>query len=122
MNKVILLGRVTSDIAVTTEGDKKWSNFTIAVHNQYKAKKAEEAEKAGSTDKLQKADFINCAAYKKNAENLSKYVKKGQRVLLEGSWDTNSYKTKEGETKYSNKLMVERVEFVELKEKEDKQD
>ena len=95
MNKVILMGRLTKD-PVLKEGTMKVASFTLAVDRINK----------------DKPDFIDCKAFRVTAEQLAKWVKKGQRVLVEGKWHTDSYDTENGK-RYVNECIVDRFEFVE---------
>ena len=98
MNKVILMGRLTSDPQLK-ETTMKVASFTLAVERINK----------------DKADFINCKAFRNTAEQLAKWVKKGQRVLIEGKWHSDSYDTENGK-RYVNECIVDRFEFVEKKD------
>lgn len=68
--KFIGLGRLTKDVELKNVGsENKVANFTLAIQR--------------GNDK-EKADFINCTAWNKTAENMVKYTKKGSMVLVEG--------------------------------------
>lgn len=118
MNKVILIGRLVRDPEVRwTQGSESMcvAKFTLAVDRKTK--------KEGE----QSADFISCTAFKKTAEFIDKYIKKGTKIALEGRWQTSSYTNKEGAKVYTNDCIVEMVEFAESKQtetapKETKQD
>lgn len=100
MNLVIVKGRLTKDIVLNTTGAKPVGKFTIAVNRDFK-------NKDGKYD----ADFINCVAFDKRAETLANYVKKGQEVLLRGSWRTGSY-DKDGVKVYTNELFIDGFDFI----------
>jgi single-strand DNA-binding protein len=61
------------------------------------------------------ADFINCTAWGKTAEFVSKYFTKGQRIALTGTIRTGSYTDKEGTKRYTFDVWVNNVEFCESK-------
>ena len=67
MNKAIIIGRLTRDpeMRTTTSGINS-TTFTVAVSRNY-------ANQTGERD----TDFINCVAWRKQAENISKYCTKG---------------------------------------------
>ena len=100
INKVILMGRLTKDVVINTTGAKPVGKFTIAVNRDFKNK-----------DGKQDADFINCVAFDKRAEVISQYVKKGQQIILTGSWRTGSY-DKDGVKVFTNELFVDGFEFI----------
>lgn len=106
MNKWIGMGRLVRDPEVRyTQGQdaKAISKFTIACDRRFK----KENEPS--------ADFISCVAFGKVAEFIEKYVKKGTKVVVEGRWQTGSYKDKEGKKVYTNDCIVESCEFAESK-------
>lgn len=101
MNKVIMIGRLTKDVALNTTGVKPVGKFTIAVNRDFK-------NKEGKYD----ADFINCVAFDKRAEVISKHFNKGSQIALTGSWRTGSFDGKDGNKVYTNELFVDSFEFV----------
>ena len=106
MNHVILMGRLVRDPEVRwTQGQESMcvAKLTLAVDRRTK--------KEGE----QSADFISCTAFKKTAEFIEKYIKKGTKIVVEGRWQTGSYTNKEGTKVYTNDCIVEAVEFAESK-------
>ena len=101
MNKVILKGRITKDIEVryiqTT--NVAVTSFSVAVDRP--TKQGEE----------RKADFINCVAYSKTAEFVSKYFQKGQEILLTGRIQIRNYDDKDGKKVYVTEIIAENEEF-----------
>lgn len=61
------------------------------------------------------ADFINCLALGKNGEFAEKYLHKGIKIAVVGSWQTGSYTNKDGNKVYTNDCLVESCEFAESK-------
>ncbi len=109
MNKVILLGRLTKDPEIRyTAGEEKKAvaKFTLAVDRAYKK------------DGEQTADFINCVAFGKNAEFCEKYHRKGQKILVEGHWQTGSFE-KDGRKYYTNDCIIEHFDFADSKRDSD---
>lgn len=68
LNRVTLIGRITKDLELTNVNGKQKTYFTLAV-NSFSNKETE---------------FIPCTAWDKNAENMSKYLKKGSLIYTEG--------------------------------------
>ena len=64
--------------------------------------------------KKDEADFIWCVAFQRTAELFKEYVKKGDRIAIEGRWHTDSYQ-KDGEWKHVNKCIIDKIEFLENK-------
>ena len=108
MNKVILIGRVTKDIELqSTTSGSQYVQFDVAIDNG----KDEEGNP-------RPAEFVNCTAWKKSAETLSVYVKKGHKVAIEGSIKTDKYQNAEGENRYRTYVLVKGFEFLESKPKD----
>lgn len=106
MNKVILLGRLTRDPEIRYSAgaeQKAVAKFSLAVDRAYKR----EGE--------QSADFINCVAFGKSAEFAEKHFRKGQKILVEGRWQTGSYTDKSGGKVYTNDCIVEHFDFADSK-------
>lgn len=101
MNKVILIGRLTKDPELRkTSTDISTCRFTIAVNRDYTSQGQE-----------QKADFINCVAWRNQAENLCKYQRKGNQIAVEGNIQVESYDDASGVRKYITEVVVNRIVF-----------
>lgn len=104
MNRVILVGRLTNDpdLRYTTSGVAV-ANFTLAINRPFKQ------------DGEYQTDFINCVTWRKQAENLASYVKKGHQVAVEGMIQTRNYEGKDGKRVYVTEVMAESIQFLESK-------
>lgn len=105
MNKIMLLGRLTKDpeVRYTTTG-KVVASFTLAVDRPFT-----------NPDGQKEADFINCVAWGKTAENIGNYVHKGQRLLVDGRLQIRTYDGKDGKKRWVTEVMVNTSEFIERK-------
>lgn len=102
MNRVTLIGRLTKDPELRqSQGGKSFCSFTLAVDRQVKK------------DSQQSADFIRCKAFGKGAENLARYMSKGQLIAVSGSISTGSYKDKDGKTVYTTDVLANGIQFLE---------
>jgi single-strand DNA-binding protein len=103
MNKVILLGRLTKDpdVRYTQSTNTMVTSFTLAVNKRF-VKQGEERQ----------ADFINCVAWNKTAEFVSKYFKKGQQVGVIGRIQTRNYDDEQGIKHYVTEVIAEEVYFA----------
>ena len=103
-NKVILVGRLTKDIAVrkTQSGDSVTS-FSLAVS---------EGKDAQGNDK---AIFVNCSAWKGTADLLAQYCKKGDRIGVEGRLVQRRWEEKQVTL---TEVTVESIEFLQSKREE----
>lgn len=102
MNKVILIGRITKDpeLRTTLNGDSV-TKFNIAVSRPFQDQNGERG-----------ADFINCVAWRRQAENIAKYCTKGTQVAVEGRIQTGSYDAQDGSKRYTTDIICESVTFL----------
>ena len=106
MNKVILLGRLTADpeLKYTTSSNIPVCRFRLAVERPYQ-RQGEERQ----------ADFFSIVAWRSTAEFVSKYFRKGVRVLVEGNLRNNDYEDNQGVRHYTVEVQAERVYFADSK-------
>ena len=106
MNKVILLGRLTADpeLRYTSGTNTPVCRFRLAVDRPY--------QMAGED---RQADFFNIVAWRNTAEFISKYFRKGVRVLVEGNLRNNVYEDNQGVRHYTVEVQAERVYFADGK-------
>ena len=101
MNRVILSGNLTKDAELRyTANDKAYSKFSIANNEGYGDNK--------------KTNFFNCTLWGKSAENLNRFLTKGQKVLITGKVEINDYKDKEGVERKIIDINVDSFGGVEL--------
>lgn len=99
MNKVLLIGRITKDPEIKQTTNTRIINFNLAVERDFKSDNGEK-----------QADFISCVAYNYQADFISRYVKKGDKISIEGRITTGSYKRADSSTVYTVDVTVEKVE------------
>lgn len=105
MNIVILKGRLTKDVSLLFgQSGTPYTSFTVAVNRYSKDKDL--------------TDFILCTAFKKTAEFISEYFRKGQEILIRGNVKVDSYE-KDGNKITRQYIIVENVEFVGSKKEEE---
>ena len=102
MNKVILIGRLTRDpeMRSTTSG-LNTTSFTVAVNRNFTSQSGE-----------READFINCVAWRKQAENIAKYCTKGTQVAVEGRIQVRNYDAQDGTKRYVTEVVADNVTFL----------
>ena len=102
MNKAIIIGRLTRDPEMRTTGSGiNSTSFTVAVSRSYANQNGE-----------RETDFINCVAWRKQAENISKYCTKGTQVAVEGRIQTRSYDAQDGTKRYVTEIIADNVTFL----------
>lgn len=103
MNQTILIGRITKDLEVKyRSNDKAVCEFSIAVN------------RIGS----EQADFINCAVWGKQAENLAKYQGKGSLIAVSGQLRVDTYEV-EGQRRYKTYVLANNIEYLSSKSSEE---
>lgn len=107
MNKVVLIGRLVRDPDMrTVSSGASVTRFTVAVDRPvYNSQN-------GNNNNQPQADFISCVAWRKQAENIAKYCKKGSQVAVEGRIQTGSYDGKDGVKHYTTDVLADNVTFL----------
>ena len=109
INRVVLVGRITRDPETQqTNTGIPYVRFTIAVNRPFKDQNGERP-----------ADFINCVAWRNQAEFLQRFVKKGNQLAVEGRIQTNSYQDANGNNRQAFDILVESVSNLEPASKND---
>lgn len=104
MNTVNLTGRLTKQPEVNQlpNGGKSYSRFTIAVNRSFSNQQGD-----------READFINCVAWGKLAENLATYQKKGSLIGVTGRIQTGSYIGQDSKKVYTTDVVASDIEYLE---------
>jgi single-strand DNA-binding protein len=101
INRVVLVGRMTkeADLKYTTNGNAV-ATFTLAVNRPFNK---------------EETDFINCVVWKKPAENLANFTKKGSLIGLEGRIQVRTYDHDTKGKQYITEVVADSVQFLEPK-------
>jgi len=106
LNKVILIGRMVRDPEIKyLQNGNAVANFSIASSRTY--------VQAG--EKKEIASFFSCVAWTKLGELIVQYVKKGQRLGIEGRLQQRSWEDKDGNKRSTVEIVVDNVQFLEPK-------
>lgn len=101
INRVVLIGRLTRDPELRkTQNGTSVCSFTLAVNRRQ------------NQDGTQDADFINCVAWNKLADNIQLYQEKGNQLGIEGRINTRSYDNQQGQKVYVTEVVAENVQFL----------
>lgn len=105
INNVVLVGRLVRDVDLKyTNSGRAATNFTLAVNRDFKNEQG-----------VNEADFISCAAFGKQAENMARFLGKGSLIGVEGRISTRSYQAKDGKTVYVTEVITSKIGFLESK-------
>lgn len=108
MNKVILIGNLTKDPELSkTTNDVPVCKFSLAVSRRW-----------GNTE----TDFFTVIAWRGQAENCAKYLRKGSKVAISGSIQTRTYDANDGTKRYVTEIVADEVQFLSTKGAADEDD
>jgi len=101
LNECVLIGRLCADpsLRYTTNGTAV-CKFTLAVNRRFNR---------------EETDFIDCICWKGLAENVANYTGKGSLVAVQGSIQTGSYETKDGQRRKTFEVNCDQVVFLDRK-------
>jgi single-strand DNA-binding protein len=102
LNKVTLIGNLGSDPEVrSATGGNRVANFSIATSRQWND---------ASGVKQEKTEWHRCVAWNSKSSTLAdiveRYVKKGDKLFVEGRIEYRQWQDKDGQTKYSTEINV----------------
>jgi single-strand DNA-binding protein len=112
MNRVVLVGRLTKDPDLRyTPNGVPVATFTLAVNRPFSNQQGE-----------RESDFINCVVWRKPAENVANFLKKGSLAGVDGRLQTRNYEGQDGKRVYVTEVQAESVQFLDTKgeKKQDK--
>ncbi|MBU8684177.1 single-stranded DNA-binding protein SsbA [Bacillus haynesii] len=105
LNRVVLVGRLTKDPELRyTPSGAAVATFTLAVNRTFTNQQGE-----------READFINCVVWRRQAENVANFLKKGSLAGVDGRLQTRSYENQQGQRVYVTEVQAESVQFLEPK-------
>ena len=105
INRVILVGRLTKDPEYRqTPNGVSVATFTLAVNRSFTNSQGE-----------READFINVVVFRKQAENVNKYLSKGSLAGVDGRIQSRNYENKEGQRVFVTEVVADNVQFLEPK-------
>ncbi|WP_070120021.1 single-stranded DNA-binding protein [Bacillus marinisedimentorum] len=105
LNRVVLVGRLTKDPELRyTPSGVAVANFTLAVNRPFTNQQGE-----------READFINCVIWRRQAENVANFLKKGSLAGVDGRIQTRNFEGQDGKRVFMTEVVAESVQFLEPK-------
>ena len=104
LNKVMLIGRITSDL----EAKQMWStwnsvlNFNLASNRAYTSKTGE---------KVEETEFTRCVVFGKLADIMAKYLSKGRKIFVEWRLRTRQWEDQQGNKRFTTEVLVSEMNF-----------
>ena len=103
INNAVLVGRLTADPDLRyTPNGVATATFTLAVNRNFK-----------NTNGEREADFINCVIWRKQAENLANFAKKGSQIGITGRIQTRNYENQQGQRVYVTEVVADQFQMLE---------
>jgi single-strand DNA-binding protein len=103
INRVVLVGRLTKDPELKyTQTGIAVTRFTLAVNRAFQSASGEK-----------EADFISCVAWRKQAENIANFLRKGSLVGVDGRIQTGSFEGQDGKRVYTTEVVADSTQFLE---------
>jgi single-strand DNA-binding protein len=102
LNKVMLIGNLGNDPEVrSTSGGNRVATFSLATSRSWN-------DAAGS--KQEKTEWHRCVVWNTKSSQLAdiveRYVKKGDKIYVEGRIEYRQWQDKDGQTRYSTEINV----------------
>ena len=105
VNKVILIGNLGKDPDVRhLENGATVANFPIATSENYKDRKTGE--------KISQTEWHNIVVWRGLADITERYLKKGDKVYIEGKLRTRSWQDQDGNTKYTTEVVADNLTML----------
>ena len=105
VNKVILIGNLGKDPDVRhLENGATVANFPIATSENYKDRKTGE--------KVSQTEWHNIVVWRGLADITERYLKKGDKVYIEGKLRTRSWQDQDGNTKYTTEVVADNLTML----------
>ncbi len=102
MNKVILIGRLATDVEYkTTQSGAGVAQFRLAVNRRF-----------ANQEGVREADFVPVVAWRQLAELCHKYLSKGRPAAVVGTLQTRTYDAQDGTKRYVTEVIADEVEFL----------
>lgn len=102
MNHCTFIGRIATDIELkTTQSGISRANFRIAVDRRFKDK-----------DGKRESDFISVVAWRQQAEFISRYGHKGDKIGISGSLQVRSFDAQDGSKRWVTEIVADEVDLL----------
>ncbi len=112
MNKSMLIGRLGGDpVLRKTKDGGPVANFNIATNDKWTDKV--------TGKRVERTEWHRIVVFGGRAETVSKYLKKGSRVYVEGRNQTQKYTDKNGIDREGKEVLLTTFEFLDNRPQED---
>jgi single-strand DNA-binding protein len=107
LNKAMIIGNITRDPEVRkTPNGQTVASFGVATNRRW-------TDQAGQ--KQEQAEYHNIVAWRRLAEIVGQYLKKGSKVYIEGRMQTRSWEDQSGTKRYKTEIVAENLIMLDKK-------
>ncbi|MGL5686865.1 MAG: single-stranded DNA-binding protein [Vagococcus fluvialis] len=111
INNVTLVGRLTRDPELRFTGNgSAVASFNLAVNRNFTNQSGE-----------READFVNCVIWRKPAETLANYAKKGTLIGVVGRIQTRNYENQQGQKVFVTEVLCDNFQLLEKRDSSESQ-
>ena len=108
LNKVMLIGNLGDEVKIHHfDGGGCIGRFPIATNENYTNK--------ATGEKISNTEWHNLVVKNKAAEVCEKYLKKGDKIYVEGKIKTRKWQSEDGVQRYSTEIHVSEFNFLSTK-------
>ncbi|MBQ3215322.1 MAG: single-stranded DNA-binding protein [Oscillospiraceae bacterium] len=101
LNHIVIMGRLTRDPEYRATGSGlSVTNFSVAVDRDFPGQSGEK-----------ETDFVDCVAWRKTAEFVTKYFTKGSLIVISGRLQIRSWTDKDGNKRRTAEIVADNVYF-----------
>ena len=111
LNKAMIIGNLGRDPEMRyTPSGQAVTQFTVAVNRNYKDQSGEWQEET---------EWFRVVAWGPTGERAAEYLRKGNKVFVEGRMQTRQWEGQDGQKRYTTELIADRVQNLERRPRED---
>lgn len=108
MNNLQILARIATEVKLEiSQSGVKYMRLNIVYNKNIKV----------GDEWQQKSHFFSCSAFGYVAEKIANHFKKGDRILINGALEQNTYTDKDGNVQSKLMVMIGEVDIIEPKQK-----
>ena len=105
VNKVILIGHTGDEVKMKFfEGGNCIGRFPLATNEEYVNR--------STGERISNTEWHNCVVRNKAAEVCEKYLKKGDKVYIEGRIKNRQWTGEDGQQRYTTEIQVQEFTFL----------
>ena len=114
LNKAMIIGNLGRDPEMRyTPSGQAVTQFTVAVNRNYKDSQGERQEET---------EWFRVVAWGQQAEFAAEYLRKGNKVYVEGRLQTRQWEGQDGQKRYTTELVANTIQNLERRPRDDSAD